>query len=161
MASTPAASRAKLARRFVVLQKTLGLRFRAAIPADVREEMSQVTHHQLEAMSVIGRGPVTMSELAAAMGTTSMSAMTQLADRMVKMGLVDRHADESDRRVVRLALTEKSRNAVTQYLDAHQKAVLTAFDHLDDDELTSLMAILEKLVDDDSEYCSGPVKTEP
>ena len=45
-----------------------------------------------------------------------LPAMSQIVDRLVKRGMVERHADPSDRRVVRLGLTEAARKTLA---DAH------------------------------------------
>ncbi len=133
------------ARHFLMLQKVLAQRFRDSLPENIRHEMGEVTVHQMEAMGVIARGPVTMGELAAALGSTSMSAMTQLADRLVKCGLVERQSDPHDRRVVRLALVTGAKTPVSRYIDSHQRAIVDAFEVLNDDELETLMRLVEKL----------------
>lgn len=56
-------------------------------------------------------GSVRMGELAKRLGVT-MGAATNLADKLVAAGAVTRRRDESDRRVVRLALTAKGKRQV-------------------------------------------------
>src|SRR5690349_1168601 len=118
--SGPGTPRDDHALRFLMLQKALAKQLRASLPEEARQEMGEVTVHQMEAMGVIARsGPVTMGELGAAMGSASLSAMTQLADRLVRCGFVERLSDPNDRRVVRLALTAGTRASVARYMEAH------------------------------------------
>ncbi len=59
-------------------------------------------------------GDLTMNEVARSLGV-AMSTATQLADRLERLGLVERKADPGDRRVVRLALTETGRAAIAEH----------------------------------------------
>ena len=82
-----------------------------------------LTHPQLILLTVLdAAGESTMTALTEKMGTT-MGAVTNLADRLVHAGLVEREHDTEDRRVVKVRLTDKGRELVrraisetTQYL---------------------------------------------
>lgn len=56
------------------------------------------------------RGPLKAAVLAGALGIAP-STLTRLANRLVRDGLVDRHADPEDRRAVVLATTERGNDA--------------------------------------------------
>lgn len=61
------------------------------------------------------QGPASLSTIAAHCGQTS-SAVTSLADRLTKLGLVRREHSTTDRRSIRLELTFEGRNAIARIL---------------------------------------------
>lgn len=71
-----------------------------------------LTMSQLRAALVLEDRPIPMRRLADALGVSLPSA-TGLVDRLVERGLVSRHEDLEDRRLVLCALTEKGRGLVT------------------------------------------------
>jgi DNA-binding MarR family transcriptional regulator len=58
-------------------------------------------------------GPQGMAELAAALAVNPSTA-TRLCDRLVRKGLVRRHRQAGDRRLVRIALTAPGRDLVAE-----------------------------------------------
>ena len=60
-------------------------------PDDLQTDLQSITIHQLEALSLLDRGGLRMSELARELDI-SEPASTALADRLVRGGLVERHA---------------------------------------------------------------------
>ena len=86
------------------LKPALDRKMRVRLPDDLRADLQSVTIHQLEALSLLDRGGLRMSELARELDI-SEPASTALADRLVRGGLVERHADADDRRIVRLELS--------------------------------------------------------
>jgi DNA-binding MarR family transcriptional regulator len=74
-----------------------------------------------------------------------LPAMSQIVDRLVKRGMVERHADPSDRRVVRLGLTEAGRVMLDE-AHAERCARMTATArHLDDEALRKVIEGLHLL----------------
>ena len=56
------------------------------------------------------KGGMTMSDLSEAMGLAG-STMTRMVDPLVQKGLASRAPDDEDRRIVRIALTDRGREA--------------------------------------------------
>lgn len=108
-------------------------------------EFGQVTVHQLEALVSLAEADLTMRELCAELGIAE-SAGTALADKLVAHGLVARHDDPRDRRVVRLRLTPHARDLVGRYRAQRRAQARTLFDALDDQQLRQLVE-LYRLVD--------------
>ena len=128
-------------------QPALQRRLAAELPEDLRTEMGAVTLHQLGALHTIHRrGSVTMSELADALGATSMSTATQMGDRLARLGLVQRDHDGQDRRVVRLSLTPRARTLLERSLALRRRALKEALSSLDDGELATLVELTERVV---------------
>jgi DNA-binding MarR family transcriptional regulator len=143
----PQGSRSSLLDRFMRAQPALQRRLAAELPEDLRVEMGAVTLHQLGALHTIHRrGSVTMSELADALGATSMSTATQMGDRLARLGLVHRDHDRRDRRVVRLSLTPRARTLLERSLALRRRALKQALSSLDDEELATLVELTERVV---------------
>jgi DNA-binding MarR family transcriptional regulator len=142
----PRGSRSSLLDRFMRTQPALQRRLAAELPEDLRAEMGAVTLHQLRALHTIHlRGGVTMSELADALGATSMSTATQMGDRLARLGLVQRDHDGQDRRVVRLSLTPRARTLLERSLALRRRALKQALSSLDDEELATLVELTERV----------------
>lgn len=70
--------------------------------------------------------------------------ITRLLDRLERAGLVRRHRDARDRRVVRAALTIEGRSLVDRMAAPLNDAFAELFEHLDDAELEQLTTLLKK-----------------
>jgi DNA-binding MarR family transcriptional regulator len=121
---------------------------RRAFEVRLSEERAQwlsLTGHQLEALAALKEGSLTMRSLCERLDI-SESAGTALSDRLVARGMVARETDPSDRRVVRLTLTEQARAMVERYrqLKSHHAAQLLST--LSEDDLERLVQIYETLV---------------
>jgi MarR family transcriptional regulator, organic hydroperoxide resistance regulator len=65
------------------------------------------------------RGTCAVSDVSTYLGVTPPAA-SQLTDRLVQLGLIDRTEDVNDRRVKQLSLTHKGRSMVQKSLDARR-----------------------------------------
>ena len=139
-----------LLRRLAEIQSPMRARFRATLSdcdtAQFHEATHAVTMGQMEAMMLLHEAaePLTMGELAEALGMTPSSA-SQLVERLVRLGLVERLREEDDRRVVRVVVTAGARRK----FDAMLRVRLRALEHLtaalSDTELRTLVELLQKL----------------
>src|SRR5208283_2834004 len=102
-----------LVDRYLELQPQIQRRFSASLHRELREELHSVTVHQLGVLMLLRGQSVTMRELAKELDVGE-SAATAVVDRLVRQGLVVRHDDPSDRRVVRLLLSEAGESLVTE-----------------------------------------------
>jgi DNA-binding MarR family transcriptional regulator len=98
----------------------------------VRDPMSHIAPdltgpqvHAIVALGIDRDTPLTMSTLAQRIGV-GLPAATGVVDRLERDGFVERLRDESDRRVVRVALTERGRDTYRQ-ADEHMNATLCQF----------------------------------
>ncbi len=104
-----------------------------------------VTLHQLGALRhLVKRGPLTMHELAALMGISPSSA-TQLVDRLVQHGLVDRVAAPADRRVHRLAVAGAAAEAVRGFEKDRRRQLAKLLAPLSEEELEVVVSIAQRL----------------
>jgi len=138
-------ARADLVEEFLQLRPRLQRHFAFSKPAALREELAEVTLHQLEAVMVLERGALTMRELARELAVTE-SAATALADRLVRLELVERQADPTDRRLVRLALSPRAERLAAE-MEAHRRSTIDrALDPLSDQQLRQLIDLLDTLL---------------
>ena len=85
-----------------------------------------------------------VTELAKILAVTKPQ-ITFLVDQLVKMEVVERHPDSSDRRVINLVLSEKGRALLEEIKQRVKENVRLRLAGLTDDELTAMSSALEKL----------------
>jgi DNA-binding MarR family transcriptional regulator len=143
----PVRSRAELIDQFLDLQPRMRRRLTRIIPPDIHAEMGDVTFQQMHALHAIARrSGITMGELAGCLEAASLSGATQMADRLVKLGLVERMSDPGDRRLVRVALSPRGRDLLRRREAAWREGVGTALEGLTDAECATLVGLLERAV---------------
>jgi DNA-binding MarR family transcriptional regulator len=87
----------------------------------------------------------TMSELAAR-SDVSRPAATSNADALEKLGVLERFADPSDRRVVRVRLSADGRKWVQDHRKRHRESMMRILSKLTDAERAELAQTLEKVL---------------
>jgi DNA-binding MarR family transcriptional regulator len=138
--------RASLIDRFIAVQPRLRRRFARALPAHLRAELGGVTLQQMGALHAIAeQGSVTMGRLAGCLEAASLSSATQMADRLVKLGLVERTSDAEDRRIVRLCLSLRGRSLLGEMEAGWRQGMGEALERLSTAEFGRLVGLLEKV----------------
>lgn len=155
MAPTPGTAsrtREELAAELVALIPELKRRFQATLPAQLKDELGAATTHQLEALHLLhltvaaaddGAG-ATMNELARRQGC-ALSSATALADRLLQQGLAERIQDPADRRVVRIAPTDKGEDLCNRFAAVKRALAMQATAALSDDEMATLLRLVRKV----------------
>jgi DNA-binding MarR family transcriptional regulator len=69
----------------------------------------------------------------------SQASATGIVDRMEQRGLVARHRDDDDRRVVRVALTDEGRSLIAGLATERREHLAMMLDHLADNELEGFL----------------------
>jgi DNA-binding MarR family transcriptional regulator len=117
----------------------------------MREEMKQnervggASWIHFEALRYIDeQGRPLMSDVAAHFSITRPAA-TLLVDGLVKNKMLRRIVDPHDRRAVRVALTPKGKQVLTQGIKQRMKKIQEVFSVLDAKEHTELVRILTKI----------------
>ena len=90
--------------------------------------------------------PPTMSEVSAELGIP-MSSATRMADWLVRAKIVDRCSDPSDRRVVRLCMTEGGQELLRVAGDYMRARIQQLLHHFSEEEQEQLLRLMTKLVD--------------
>lgn len=79
--------------------------------ADIQADQDLVTGSQGHAVYLIRSEPMTMGQLARALGVKPASATT-ICDQLVNLGLAERLRDPSDRRIVKILATDRGRTLI-------------------------------------------------
>jgi len=146
----PRSERPLLLRRLAEIQSPVRARFRATLSdcdqAQFNDAVHAVTVGQMEAMMLLHEAPesLTMGELAEALGMTPSSA-SQLVERLVRLGFLDRLREEDDRRVVRVVVTAGARRKFDAMVRVRLRALEQLTAALSDAELRTLVELLQKL----------------
>jgi DNA-binding MarR family transcriptional regulator len=103
------------------LETLLPRLIRALFNPDPDDSLMELPVAQLRVMRTLTHGDRTVSELSEEFGL-SMSACTQMVNRLESMGLVSRRGDEGDRRVRHIGLSEEGRRQVLVGLPQSEQA---------------------------------------
>lgn len=107
--------------------------------------LSALTDSQAELIRTVRRNPgISVAEAAAELGLVANTVST-LVGQLTERGLLQRTADETDRRVARLTLTEPAREQVEAWRDRRTALVTQALDDLEPDERAALRSALPTL----------------
>ncbi len=81
----------------------------------------------------------------------SKSTLSEMIDRLVEDGSLERETDPQDRRSTIVVLTERGKRRAEEVMEEHAKAVEQLFSKLSEEEKKTLLCLLEKLVGSDAE----------
>lgn len=115
-----------------------------------QEPSALSTTQQLALACVVDEGPLRLGALAREVGTTDATA-SRAVDVLERAGLVQRHADPTDRRGVTIAVTPAGLKAITEArsgLVVMLTRLLDAMDSDDRERFSDLMHGLQSLLDD-------------
>ena len=91
-------------------------------------------------------GTKTMSEIAKNFGI-SLPSLSELVNKLVDTGFVERVADKSDRRIVKVRLTPSAKGLSEKIISAYRNKIEYALSMLSKDECEKLIGYLERMVD--------------
>ena len=87
---------------------------------------------------------ITMSELAKALQLPKQQA-TKLVNRLVEGGFAERRFEKSDRRVIKVALTDKAKQYIEKITSCDIESYKNGFKTMDIDELEEFQGAIETL----------------
>ena len=100
---------------------------------------------QLRAMAAFDENiQYTMGELCK-ISQVTMPSMTEMVDKFVARGIVERVRDTRDRRVVKVILTDKGKKAHKKIMTSRDKGLIEMFEKLSGNDLDALMKSLTKV----------------
>lgn len=106
-----------------------------------KSDCSPAQNHML--MIIAAEEPTTVKELAVKLDVTS-GATTQHIEELERLGFVDRKPHPDDRRKVVVTLTRRGRSAAKATLKYKRQMLNELFADLSDDELATLVTLLQK-----------------
>lgn len=129
-----------------MVSSTLTRIMRMVSAIDVEDPAAQLPIAQFRVCAILSDGPRTMSSLSRELGVT-LSAMTQIADRLERTKLVERVTEPDDRRVRSLQLTERGEEIMRTRSQRRIHRVAQALENLSpesrQDVARALRALLE------------------
>ena len=132
-----------LARRLVELLQELSAKVRSRTPVEWLD--LELTMPQVRTLFLLRDGPRRMREVSDHLGR-GMSAASSMMDRLVGKGLVERHEDASDRRVVSCRLTTVGEDTVERFWRIGHERLQELADVLSPDELSKVVPAMVVLV---------------
>jgi DNA-binding MarR family transcriptional regulator len=103
---------------------------------------TKITPPQFIVLDILGKHEeCKMSELARFINVTT-AAMTGIVDRLVRDGYIARINDPKDRRIVKVKLTPKGRNAVDKMSEQRKKIAMKLFERISEKEREDYLGIL-------------------
>lgn len=113
-----------------------------------------LTLPQAQVLKVLRRGSMPTGQLAAEL-RISAPAITQLTDRLLRKGLIERRAHADDRRCVIVALSEKGAHLVNQFRERRREIFIRALAGLSEAEQKQVIEVLGRVVKALESYESG------
>lgn len=114
------------------------------------DPVSELPLAQLRVCAMLRQGARSMSAMSREL-RVSLSALTQIADRLERAGLVQRVAEPNDRRIRCLQLTDSGEERMRRQVRYRSERVLAVLGRLDPEERLGIRAALDRL----SEACHG------
>ena len=105
-----------------------------------------LTLPQAQVLRVLRRGGILTGQLAAEL-RISAPAITQLTDRLVRKGLIERQAAADDRRCVLVTLSAKGRRLVDQFRKQRSEIFSGALAYLSEAEQARVVEGLSKVIE--------------
>jgi len=101
---------------------------------------------QLRVCAVLSGGPKTMGAISRELGITH-SAITQIADRLERAGMVERVMESDDRRCKSLRMTERGISEMRSRRDRRVSSAMRALDQLSAEDRAAVVSSLRMLFD--------------
>jgi DNA-binding MarR family transcriptional regulator len=112
------------------------------VPVDVR-----VSPGHVQILIALSRGPHSVGQLAQVMGV-SAPAVSQLVDRLVEHGMVERrHGATADRRVVEVDYAPRMREVAVGLMEVRRRRLEAAFARMTDEEVLAFVSGLRVLTE--------------
>lgn len=107
---------------------------------------ARVSSGHVQVMIALTKGPHSVGRLAEALGV-SRPAATQLVDRLVEHGIVERHHDPEDRRIVMVDYAPGEREIAQRIVASRRRPLELAVEQMTDEELEGFLKGMRLLVE--------------
>ena len=114
---------------------------RAGVPVD-----AHLSPGHVQVLIALGRGPHSVGALAEAVGVSAPAA-SQLVDRLVELGMVERGHDTADRRVVLVDYVPGMQEIARRMMEGRRRRVEEAVGEMSDSEARAFLKGLKRLVE--------------
>lgn len=108
---------------------------------------SQISPGHIQIMITLTKGPHSVGQLAGVLGV-STPAVSQLVDRLVEHGMVERHPDQRDRRVVLVDFAPEEREVARRIVEGRRRPLARAIDQMTDEEAQGFVKGIKLIVEE-------------
>ena len=91
-----------------------------------------------------------MSDISTALSVT-LSNMTSMIDRLIREGYVAREDDPSDRRIVRINLSNKGKQIIKKFKEHRAKSMKIMFQKMSQKDIKNIIGIIERVANQTKE----------
>lgn len=109
-------------------------------------DLTQLTMHQIQALVFLQKHENAQMREIAEHFKIELPSATSLINKLVSVNLVERKADEHDRRLVRIVLTQHGKDLFEQVKKDRSKKIEQMLSYLSEEDKHELLRIMEKLV---------------
>jgi len=141
------------------MERILPSILRRLFTLDPDNPVAEMPVAQLRVCTILQHGPRSMSAVSEELGI-SVSAMTQIADRMERGGLVERMSGQDDRRCKQLQLTAYGQELMYSRRQMRVQRAAEALEYLSAEERIATLNVLHGLFEA-SLAISAPVREDP
>ena len=113
---------------------------------DINDPTIELPVAQMRVCSILRDGPRTMSSISLELGI-SVSAVTQITDRLVRAGMAERVMEDEDRRVRLLQLTPRAEEIMNTRRARRAARVQQALTHIPPPERATIIEVLNQLLE--------------
>jgi DNA-binding MarR family transcriptional regulator len=138
-------SKQVLLRQAADVEAILPRLMRQLFTLDVNDPTIELPVGQVRVCSILREGPRTMSAISKELGI-SLSGTTQIADRLERVGLVERIGGTDDRRVKSLQLTPHGVEVMRRRNERRVRRVAEALGALEPEERIALLDAIQALL---------------
>lgn len=118
----------------------------AEVPDHKRLKESHVSPGHIQILIALARGPHAVGRLAEVLGV-STPAVSQLVDRLVESGIVERRHSEGDRRVVLVDYAPGEKEIARRIVEARRRPLEWTVSRMTDDEAQAFLKGMKLLVE--------------
>ena len=136
------------------VEATLPRLLRTLFTLEQGHPLAELPLAQFRVCMVLFTGSKSMSQLSEELGI-SVSAITQISDRLEKIGMVHRSCDSEDRRTKILCLTEYGQNLMSSRRQFRIERVSQALSHLNPEQRQQFVDVLKFMLE--AAIQAGPV----
>ena len=134
---------------FIKNLQALGFRQMPVNENDEEDKLcSELTISQVRALAIFANEnePLKMSDVSKKLNVC-MPTATQLIDKLVNIGLLERIKDEGDRRLVLISINDKGRRIFGKTLERRKESFKWWFSKIDTEEQRKLLDTIENLIE--------------
>jgi DNA-binding MarR family transcriptional regulator len=133
-------------QRAIKLEGLLPKALRSLFNPDVGDPLVEIPVGQMRLMRLLAMRPWTPSHLGDELGL-SVSAVTQMANRLEAIGYVTRVEDPIDRRVKHLTLTPLGKTLMSNRQNRRVGVLESVLTHMPEERQVEFIVLLEELID--------------